>query len=105
MNKTKKHLNKEAIKKELCRVEDPEWGLNIVDLGFVRDVEIDNQQVNIKLTLSCPGCPMGRLIIDNIVDKVKTIPEVAKVNVDLVFNPPWSPRMMSEKAKKQLKIE
>lgn len=82
---------------------DPEIPINVVDLGLVYKCEIervDNQNlVYIEMTLTAPGCGMGPFLIEDVRDKVMQVPNVDKVEVELVFDPPWSYDMMSEAAR------
>lgn len=81
---------------------DPEIPVNIVDLGLVYECKIDGGQVEIKMTLTAPGCGMGPVLVGEIEQKVRLIKEVTDVKVDLVFDPPWDRSMMSDVAKLQL---
>lgn len=81
---------------------DPEIPVNVVDLGLVYECHIEKNKVEIKMTLTAPGCGMGPILISEIEQKVRTIHEVKQVKVDLVFDPPWSRNMMTDAAKLQL---
>ena len=88
---------------------DPEIPVNIVDLGLVYEVQVDDSipgeaNVYVKLTLTAPGCGMAPMIANDVKRRVQSIPEVRNVKVDLVFDPPWNPGMMSETAKLQLNM-
>ena len=80
---------------------DPEIPINIVDLGLVDDVTIDGEKVGVKMTLTAPGCPASGYISQDVKRKLESIPGVKKADVQVVWDPPWSPDMMSEVAKKQ----
>ena len=84
-------------------VNDPEVGVNIVDLGLVYSTEIDSDKVRIVMTMTTPACPMHSYLTQEvraaIMDRFEGI---SGVNVDLVWDPPWSPRMISAKGKRQL---
>lgn len=84
---------------------DPEIPVNIVDLGFVRGIDIEGDSVHIKLTLTTPGCPMHQRIGDDVRDKVLGIEGVKDVEVEFVFDSPWTPDEMSDEAKKKLGID
>jgi metal-sulfur cluster biosynthetic enzyme len=88
----------------LANVEDPEIGMNIVDLGLVYGVDLDDDQgqVHIDLTLTSPGCPLGPEIIRNIKRELRGFDEILHVDVDLVWSPLWHPSMMSDYAKDEL---
>lgn len=85
---------------------DPEIPVNIVDLGLVYECQIIPEDqgtlVQIKMTLTAPGCGMGPVLVADIEQKIKSIHEVKDVKVDLVFDPPWNRSMMSDVAKLQL---
>jgi len=88
---------------------DPEIPVNIVDLGLVYEVKIDDSipgeaNVYVKMTLTAPGCGMGPMIANDVKRHVQVVQDVRNVRVDLVFDPPWNPGMMSESAKLQLNM-
>lgn len=94
---------KEKIIEKLQDVYDPEISVNIYDLGLIYDIDIhDDELVHIKMTLTSPGCPVGPLIEKMVKLSVSKIPEVKKVEVELVFEPPWSDEYLSEAAKLEL---
>lgn len=82
----------------LRTIFDPEIPVNVVDLGLVYSVEIDGHAVHIQMTLTAPGCGMGPVLVDDIKYRVAQVPGIDRVEVDLVFDPPWSRDMMSEEA-------
>ncbi|MBI2549967.1 metal-sulfur cluster assembly factor [Candidatus Woesearchaeota archaeon] len=90
---------KESVLDQLKRVEDPEIHYNIVDLGLVYDVKIDQGMVVIDMTLTSPACPVGPYIIAEVENAVKKMVGVAGVTVNVVWEPLWSPDKMSEEAK------
>lgn len=81
---------------------DPEIPVNIVDLGLIYNVSIEDKTVNVDMTLTAPGCPMHSLIARDVKQKLETIPDVEDVKVKVVWEPPWTPDRMSEAAKKML---
>jgi len=81
---------------------DPEIPVNIVDLGLIYNVSIEDKTVNVDMTLTAPGCPMHSLIARDVKQKLETIPDVKDVKVKVVWDPPWTPDRMSEAAKKML---
>lgn len=86
-------------------VVDPEIGLNVVDLGLIYGVEIKDNVAEIDMTLTSPGCPVGPQIIQGVKQVIsQSFPELEEVNVNIVWQPFWSPEMMSEWAKEQLGI-
>ena len=81
---------------------DPEIPVNIVDLGLVYECKFDSASVEIKMTLTAPGCGMGPVLVAEVEEKIRLIQDVTDVKVDLVFDPPWHRNMMSDVAKLQL---
>jgi metal-sulfur cluster biosynthetic enzyme len=80
--------------------------VNIVDLGLVYECDVrlnpdESREVDIKMTLTAPGCGMGEVLVQDVRDKVQIVPTVSKANVELVFDPPWNQTMMSEEARLQ----
>jgi metal-sulfur cluster biosynthetic enzyme len=91
---------KEDVLLALHKVEDPELGMDIVDLGLVYDVEIAPPNVKVIHSLTSMGCPAGPMIQEDIANTVKeTFPEVEEVELELTWDPPWTPELMSEDAK------
>ena len=86
---------------------DPEIPVNIVELGLVYDCRVDppadgGQEVHIKMTLTAPGCGMGEVLAQDVQRRIENLPGVKEVRVEVVFDPPWNPGMMSEAARLQL---
>jgi len=89
----------------LKNVYDPEIGVNIVDLGLVYDADIaENGDVLVTMTLTSIGCPLGPVIVQEVNNALKDLPEIGGTDVKLVWSPPWSPDLMSEDAKDELGI-
>ncbi len=87
----------DIIRESLKEVIDPELGVNIVDLGLIYEIETaDDNNVQIKMTLTFPGCPAGPYIIAQVHQAVEDLEGVADVDVEIVWDPAWSPEMMSE---------
>ena len=83
---------------------DPEIPIDIVELGLVYDCELEpledgRRKVNLRMTLTAPGCGMGEVLVDDVRTKIEIIPTVAEADVELVFDPPWNHAMMSEAAR------
>lgn len=94
-------ITKEQVMKVLMKVNDPELRLNIVDLGLVYEVEVTpDNNVGVDMTLTSPACPVGPLIQSQAEAAIKTIEGVNQVDVQIVFDPPWTQDMMSERLKK-----
>jgi metal-sulfur cluster biosynthetic enzyme len=96
---------KESILGALENVIDPELGIDIVNLGLVYDVDMDDEGVcKITMTLTSLGCPLGPIIVDQIKTVLSELPEIKDVDVNIVWNPPWNKDMMSRYAKMALGI-
>jgi metal-sulfur cluster biosynthetic enzyme len=93
------------VREALKQVYDPELGMNIVDLGLVYEIEVDEHgDVDIRYTLTTMGCPIGPMIEDQMRAFLAPIEGLGDVRPELVFRPAWSPEMMSEEAKAALGI-
>ncbi|WP_428839315.1 metal-sulfur cluster assembly factor [Bacillus massilinigeriensis] len=91
---------KESIMGALEMVVDPELGVDIVNLGLVYDAEMDEEgNTTITMTLTSMGCPLAGTIVDQVKHSLSDLPEVKDVEVNIVFNPPWTKDMMSRYAK------
>ena len=90
---------KDEVVEALRQVEDPELGMDIVDLGLLYDVEIEGPKVKVIHTLTSMGCPVGPMIQEDIDRVAREVPGVEDVDVELTFDPPWSPEKMSDDAK------
>jgi metal-sulfur cluster biosynthetic enzyme len=88
-----------AVRSALSTVEDPELGLDIVSLGLVYAIEHEQGRVRIVHTLTSMGCPLGPVIQRDIDDALASVEGVESVDVELVFQPPWSPERMSDDAR------
>jgi probable FeS assembly SUF system protein SufT len=93
-----------AIWQQLRTCYDPEIPINIVELGLVYECKIERGEsggrvVNIKMTLTAPGCGMGDVLAQDVRDKVGVVPTVERADVEVVFDPPWNQSMMSEEAR------
>jgi metal-sulfur cluster biosynthetic enzyme len=92
----------EEVYEVLRTCYDPEIPVNIVDLGLVYDVQVVDQKIDIKMTLTTRGCGMGQYITAEAEQKLMEMPDVEEAKVELVWEPPWEPSMMSVDAKKML---
>jgi metal-sulfur cluster biosynthetic enzyme len=84
---------------------DPEIPVNIVDLGLVYGVTVSGGVINVMMTLTAPGCQMGAMIAQEIQDKLLGLPGCEDAIVEIVWDPPWTPHMMTEAARKQLNLD
>lgn len=93
-------IREEQVNQALDTIFDPEIPISLVSLGLIYKVDIDQQTgvVDIDMTLTAPGCGMGPVLISDVKYRVAKVPNVNKVNVNLVFDPPWTKDMMSEEA-------
>ena len=91
--------SREEVVKALRQVEDPELGMDIVELGLFYDTEIEGPNVKVTYTLTSMGCPAGQMIQEDIERVVQEIPGVESVSSELSFEPPWTPEKMSDDAK------
>jgi metal-sulfur cluster biosynthetic enzyme len=99
-------LTEDNVRETLKQVDDPELGINIVDLGLVYEVHIEEgKQVQVVMTLTTPFCPIGPSVKQQITQILKKdVEDVQKVDVQFTFNPPWDKEMMSDDAKLELGI-
>ncbi len=97
---------KQLVWDQMRTCYDPEIPINIVELGLVYTCDIQHDDdgeriVEIKMTLTAPGCGMGEVLVQDVKDKVEVIPTIKRADVELVFDPPWNQTMMSEAARLQ----
>jgi metal-sulfur cluster biosynthetic enzyme len=92
-------LTEEDVFEALRVVEDPELGMDVVDLGLVYDVKVELPKVTVTYSLTSMGCPAGAMIEEQIYQVVASLEGVSEVAADLTWTPPWSPEMMSDDAK------
>lgn len=87
----------------LRQVYDPEISVNIYDLGLIYELNVDqDNKVSIKMTLTAPNCPIADEVVSNVKEAVMDVPKVTEVDVQLVFEPEWTTKMMSEEAMLEL---
>lgn len=98
-------LHEEIIYEALKDCYDPEIPVDIVNLGLVYGVTIVDDWVGVKMTLTSPGCPASTMISQQVKDRLKKIPGVGDADVRIVWQPEWKPSMMSDDAKKKLKVQ
>ena len=95
----------EDVYGQLKQVFDPEIPVNIVDLGLIYDVAIDGDACNIKMTLTSQACPEAKTIPDVVMRRVNTINGIENTNVEVVWEPQWTPQLISDEGRKVLGIE
>ena len=95
---------KDKIIFEIKKIYDPEIPVNIYELGLIYDIAIKNKDVMVKMTLTTPNCPVAESLPKEVKDSIMELKEVNKVDLDLVWDPPWDKSMMSEAAKLELNL-
>lgn len=97
-------ISREKIHEELKKVIDPELHINIVDLGLIYELDIDQELglVTITMTLTTPGCPLSFVFHEWVPAAAKKAPDVKEVKINLVWEPPWDPERLSDDAKEEL---
>ena len=95
-------VTQEQVVKKLKACIDPELGINIVDLGLIYAVNIEDSRVNVLMTMTTPGCPLDSYFVKDITTKVKSLKGVSGVSVEMTFDPPWSSTKMSDESKEFL---
>ena len=92
-----------AIVSALEKVIDPEVALNIVDVGLVYGVQVDDRQAQVRVTMTSAACPVADVIIDDIwCELSRVVPETLQIDVELVWEPPWTPDRMTDRAKRTM---
>ena len=95
---------KEKVITEIKKIYDPEIPVNIYELGLIYDIKIKNKDVQVKMTLTTPNCPVAESLPKEVKDSILELKDVNKVDLDLVWDPPWDKSMMSEAAKLELNL-
>ena len=95
---------KEKVINEIKKIYDPEIPVNIYELGLIYDVSIIEKNVKVKMTLTTPNCPVAESLPKEVKESIMEIDGVDKVDLDLVWEPPWNKSMMSEAAKLELNL-
>jgi len=95
---------KKKVIEEIKKIYDPEIPVNIYELGLIYDISIKDDNVKVKMTLTTPNCPVAESLPKEVKDSIMAIKGVKKVDLDLVWDPPWDKSMMSEAAKLELNL-
>jgi len=95
-------LNEAEVRQALRAVKDPEIGLSIIDLGLVYDVDVSAGKVDVKMTLTSPGCPVGPQIMMEADDVIRAMEGVEDVRIELVWEPYWTPERVDPKVRSYL---
>ena len=96
---------KDEIILEISKIYDPEIPVNIYELGLIYDIKVENKNIaKVKMTLTSPNCPVAETLPKEVEDSIMQVEEIEKVELDLVWDPPWDKDMMSEAAKLELNL-
>ena len=95
---------KDKIIEEIKKIYDPELPVNIYDLGLIYEVEVNDKKVKIKMTLTTPNCPVAESLPKEVKKGAMQVEEVESVDLELVWDPPWTKDMMSDAAKLELNL-
>ena len=95
---------KEKIIDEIKKIYDPEIPVNIYELGLIYDINVDQGNVKINMTLTSPNCPVAESLPNEVKNSIEEIKDVKNVDLNLVWDPPWNKSMMSESAKLELNL-
>tara|TARA_B000000565_G_scaffold253157_1_gene229353 strand:+ start:1909 stop:2205 length:297 start_codon:yes stop_codon:yes gene_type:complete len=95
---------KDKVIAEIKKIYDPEIPVNIYELGLIYDISVKEKDISVKMTLTTPNCPVAESLPKEVKDSIMAIKEVGKVDLDLVWDPPWDKSMMSEAAKLELNL-
>ena len=96
---------KNQIIEEIKKIYDPEIPVNIYELGLIYDIKVENKNIaKVKMTLTSPNCPVAESLPKEVKDSIMQVEGIDKVDLDLVWDPPWDKTMMSESAKLELNL-
>ena len=98
-------ITKDAVFSALQKVYDPEIPVNLVDLGLIYSVDVVETEVFVKMTLTAVGCPMHSVITKNVKDAIEELDNVSKASVEIVWEPRWTPELISTEGRKALGME
>ena len=95
-------VDNETVWQALRTIPDPEYGISIVDMGLIYEVECHDGDIVVIMTLTTPNCPSGEWIYEGVKTAVNNLEGAKKVEVEMVFEPAWTPEMLSEDGKREL---
>lgn len=98
-------LSEQQVWDQLRNCYDPEIPLNIVDLGLIYDVAMEGSRIDVKMTLTAPGCHLGGQIAGDVQSKLLALEQVEEANVELVWDPPWHQSMISIEGRRKLGLD
>jgi metal-sulfur cluster biosynthetic enzyme len=100
MNADPKPITEDAVREVLQKVIDPEVGMSVVDLGLVYGIDVSQQRIHVRMTMTSPACPLADSITESARNEIGAIaPGDAAIDIEIVWDPPWTPDMMSELAR------
>jgi metal-sulfur cluster biosynthetic enzyme len=99
-----KALDEDTVTEALRQVIDPELGCNLVDLGLIYGTEIELNRIKVTMTLTTPGCPMHESLVEGVRTVLLALERVAEVEVEVVWDPPWHPSMMTAAGRGQVGV-
>ncbi len=106
MNATTRKTTQSLISEALRHVYDPELGVNVIDLGLVYDVDVNEDgHVTIEMTLTTPGCPMHESLAEGVGAALQELPGITSGEIRLVWDPPWNPSRMTDEGRRMLGFE
>ena len=95
---------KDKVITEIKKIYDPEIPVNIYELGLIYDIEVNNTEIKVKMTLTTPNCPVAESLPKEVKESVMQVEEIDVVDLELVWDPPWTKDMMSDAAKLELNL-
>ena len=95
---------KDKIIEEIKKINDPDLPVNIYDLGLIYDVQVNQKKAKIKMTLTTPNCPVAESLPKEVKEGAMQVEEIEDVDLELVWDPPWTKDMMSDAAKLELNL-
>lgn len=95
----------DKIREALRKVMDPELGVSIVDLGLIYDIRYEAGEAEVEMTLTSPGCPLAPIIDKKVREALAGVPEIEHLEIDLVWDPPWSKELISDELRAELGLD
>ena len=95
-------ITEDQVRLALRRVKDPEINLNIVDLGLIYEIEVDENNISVDMSLTSPGCPAGPQILHDVEEQLRELPGARDVSVNVVWSPPWTPERIEPRVRAYL---
>ena len=95
----------DKIREALRKVMDPELGVSIVDLGLIYDIRYEAGEAEVEMTLTSPGCPLAPIIDKKVREALAGVPEIEHLEIELVWDPPWSKELISDELRAELGLD